>query len=257
MKIFKHKKNLGQHFLINKQILKKICMIHEIKNKTVLEIGPGKGYLTEYILKKDPAKLFIIEKDTSLAPYLEKIKDKYPKKLEILLDDIMKVDLKCLTKKKILLIANLPYNLASTLVVEWLKYINIFESLVIMVQKEVAERLLAQVSTKLYGRLSVLVQVHANVEKKFDVNPENFFPKPKVISSVIELKPKKRNFKYDKLDFLLKTSFSHRRKKIRNNLKKISPIYPIKNLKECQIDSNLRPQDISPNEYIKLSKLLN
>ena len=254
---FKHKKSLGQNFLINKKILKKISSLKDFKNQEVVEVGPGKGYLTEFIIKKKPSKLILIEKDQTLNTILSDLIKNKNVEVKLIIGDALKISVNKLSKKKIILIGNLPYNIATTLIINWLRYINSFKSIIVMVQKEVASRLSAKKKTKHYGRTSVLIQVVADVKVKFDVEPENFFPKPKVISSVIELKPKKRKFKYDKLDFLLKTSFSHRRKKIRNNLKKISPIYPIKNLKECQIDSNLRPQDISPNEYIKLSKLLN
>ena len=125
-----------------------------------------------------------------------------------------------------------------------------------MVQKEVALRLSAEEKTKHYGRISVLIQVVADVRIKFDVAPENFFPKPKVYSSIIEIIPKKKiKFDYHKLDKFLKISFRHRRKTLKNNLSKINPNIEEKIFK-CGIDPALRPEEITPNQFIKLSEEL-
>ncbi len=255
MNIFRFKKSLGQHFLKDQTILEDICSLKNIRGKSIIEIGPGHGYLTECILKKDPYELLAIEKDKTLEPYLKKIKNNYPKKFKILYKDALGLNLSKLLKKKIILIANLPYNIATTLIINWLSYIIFFETIIVMVQKEVAERLIAKVSSKAYGRLSVLVQLHANVKKIMEIEPEKFYPKPKVFSSVLLLSPKKKfDFNYEKLDSILKLSFSHRRKTIKNNLKK-----EIKNAEEKivenNINPNIRPQDISPNDYIKLSQI--
>ena len=133
---------------------------------------------------------------------------------------------------------------------------DIIESMVLMVQKEVAERLSAEVSTSYYSRLSVLIQLHAVVEKVFEVEPHNFTPKPKVKSTVIKITPYKKKKKiYDKLDRILKISFRQRRKTIKNNLKTFH-IDAEKKMLECGIDPNSRPQDLEPNDFEKLSKLL-
>ena len=125
-----------------------------------------------------------------------------------------------------------------------------------MVQREVADRLSAKVSTKFYGRTSVLVQLHSNVKKIFDVSPENFHPKPKVYSSIIELSPKSNlNFNYENIDELLKICFAQRRKKLKNNLNKISHS-SLQKIINSGIDLNLRPQNISIDNYLMMSKLL-
>ena len=125
-----------------------------------------------------------------------------------------------------------------------------------MVQKEVAERLSASVSSKSYGRISILMQLHSEIKKHFDVTPDKFIPKPKVISSVIEINPSvKQNFDLEKLDKLLKIAFKQRRKTIRNNLRNLN-IFTEKKLVDCGINPQLRPQDIKPEEYIKLSNYL-
>ena len=130
-----------------------------------------------------------------------------------------------------------------------------FKALVVMVQKEVAQRLYAKAGTKFYGRTSVLVQANATVEEKFEVTANNFFPKPKVNSSVIEIIPFQKDFNYESLDKILKISFLHRRKILKNNLKNLS-IEVQKKINESGINLSSRPQNLKPDEYIKLSKIL-
>ena len=253
---FKHKKSLGQNFLINKTILKKISSLKDFKNQEVVEVGPGKGYLTEFLIKKKPSKLILIEKDRQLETVLTNLIKNKSIKIKLIIEDALKISINKLSKNKIVLIGNLPYNVATTLILNWLRYIHSFESIVVMVQKEVASRLSAKEKTKHYGRTSVLVQVVADVKIKFDVAPENFFPKPKVHSSVIEIIPKEKiKFNYKKLDKLLKLSFMHKRKTLKNNLSKISSNIEEKIFK-CGVNPALRPEEISPNQFIKLSEEL-
>ena len=253
---FKHKKKLGQNFLINKKILQKISSLKDFKNQEIVEIGPGKGYLTEFIIKKKPSKLILIEKDKTLNAILSNLIKNKDTAIKLIIGDALKIAMNKLSKKKIILIGNLPYNIATTLILNWLKYINSFKSIIVMVQKEVALRLSAEEKTKYYGRISVLIQVVADVRIKFDVAPENFFPKPKVYSSIIEIIPKKKiKFDYHKLDKFLKISFRHRRKTLKNNLSKINSNIEEKIFK-CGIDPALRPEEISPNQFIKLSEEL-
>ena len=253
---FKHKKSLGQNFLINKTILKKISSLKDFKNQEVVEVGPGKGYLTEFLIKKKPSRLILIEKDRQLETVLTNLIKNKSIKIKLIIEDALKISINKLSKNKIVLIGNLPYNIATTLILNWLRYIHSFESIVVMVQKEVASRLSAKEKTKHYGRTSVLVQVVADVKIKFDVAPENFFPKPKVHSSVIEIIPKEKiEFDYKKLDKLLKLSFMHKRKTLKNNLSKISSNIEEKIFK-CGVNPALRPEEISPNQFIKLSEEL-
>ncbi len=253
---FYFKKSLGQHFLKNEEILKKIISINQIKNKLVVEVGPGQGALTKLILDENPKKLFVIEKDKNLTPYLIKIKEKHPGKFFIITDDVLKIDFRKFNCKKISIIANLPYNIASTLIIKLIRYFDIIDSMVLMVQKEVADRLSADVSSSAYGRLSVLIQLHALVKKKFDVDAKNFYPKPKVQSSVILIQPKEsKYFVYENLDKILKVSFKQRRKTLKNNLK-ILYFDAEKKILNCGVNPNLRPQDIKPSDYVKLSNYL-
>ena len=253
---FKHKKSLGQNFLINEKILKNITSLKDLKNQEIVEVGPGKGYLTEFIIKKKPSKLILIEKDQALKNVLSNLIKNKDVKIKLIIGDALKISINKLSNKKVILIGNLPYNIATTLILNWLKYINSFKSIIVMVQKEVASRLSAKKKTKDYGRTSVLIQVVADVKIIFDVAPENFFPKPKVHSSVIEIIPKEEiKFDYDKLDKFLRLSFMHKRKTLKNNLSKISSNIDEKILK-CGISPNLRPEEISPNQFIKLSEEL-
>ena len=251
-----YKKSLGQHFLVNKSILKKIVSIEDIRDKVIFEIGPGQGALTKEILPHKPKKLILIEKDKNLRSYLLKLQEKFKDTVSYINDDILKINLKDFNYNKIQIISNLPYNIASTLIIRLIIDFDIVESMVFMVQKEVAERLSAKVSTPYYSRLSVLIQLHAVVEKVFEVEPHNFNPKPKVKSTVIKITPyRKKKLIYDDLDRILKISFRQRRKKIKNNLKTFY-IDAEEKMLECGINPNSRPQDLEPDDFVKLSKLL-
>ena len=258
MMTFNFKKKLGQHFLIDNAILEKIVENLDLTNKHVIEVGPGKGNLTEKILKKKPSKVYLIEMDRTLEPFLKNIIKKYHLDVKILFQDATKLQLYELINEEIILVANLPYNIATTLIISWFKYIKCFSSLTVMVQKEVAQRLTAEISSKFYGRLSVLARLHANIEKMFDVEPDSFFPKPKVNSSVIRLTPKKVfDFNYEKLDRTLKICFTHRRKILKNNLRKTPENVKLeKKMRQNNINPYLRPQELSPKDFINLSEIL-
>ncbi len=254
---FIFKKRLGQNFLNNENILKKIVSISNLKNKNIIEIGPGKGALTKHIIAQEPKSLFLIEKDKSLKPYLEKLIHEQGIQSKIIYNDVLKVNLSEITPdKKSIIIGNLPYNISTTLIVNLLTIMNDFALMIFMVQSEVANRLCAKVSTKEYGRISVLSQLFCEIEKIFDVGPENFFPKPKVNSTLIRINPiKKITFKYEDIDFLLKKAFCFRRKKIRNNLLRYLPKINYFDL-EKKFDLDKRPQDFTPEEYLKISENL-
>ena len=183
--MIKTKKSLGQNFLIDKNILEKITTVTNIKDKTILEIGPGTGNLTTYILKKNPKKIFVIEKDDNLAFNLI---NKFDNKLTIINDDILKIDEKILFKDKVIVFGNLPYNISTEILNKWI--INLdedfwFESLVLMFQKEVADRIIAKFNTSNYGRLSIICNWKLNIRKILDIKPGAFFPIPKVDSSLL------------------------------------------------------------------------
>ena len=253
---FRIKKKYGQHFLKNKSIIKKIANIESLENKFVIEIGPGLGSLTKEIISQNPKKLICIEKDVSLKSHIEHLFNKNAS-AEIIFMDALKVNFYQMFKnKKTILIGNLPYNIATTLIINWIRYVHIFKSIVVMVQKEVAERLIAKASTSYYSRISVLSQSFCSIKKIIDIDASNFYPKPKITSSVITIKAKKNiNHDYEKLDLILRYSFFSRRKKIKNNLIKYFP--DIKEIFEKnRLNQDLRPQDFTTDEFILMSKIL-
>ena len=185
------KKSLGQNFLKDKNILKKITDLTEIKNRNIIEIGPGEGSLTEQILNKKPKSLVIIEKDNHLAANLKK---KYLKNkiIRVYNDDILKVNVEKVIKKNSLIMGNLPYNISSQILVKFLKFriwLPNFTDLVFMFQKELGEKIISKFPSSNYGRISILTNYRLKIKNKFYVSPNSFFPKPKVTSMVIHLKP--------------------------------------------------------------------
>jgi 16S rRNA (adenine1518-N6/adenine1519-N6)-dimethyltransferase len=255
--LIKAKKSLGQNFLIDQNIIDKIINTVEIKDKSVLEIGPGTGNLTKNILIKKPKKLIVIEKDYELA---EMLKHNLDDNIKIINDDVLKIDENSLDTEILTVFGNLPYNISTEILCNWI--VNIknknfwFDNLVLMFQKEVAERIIAKFNTKNYGRLSILSNWKLEIEKICDVQPSSFFPKPKIDSSVLLLKPKLNFFPLanpKNLEKLTRTFFMHRRKM----LKKSYNLLFKGNLdiaKKLNIDLNLRPQNLNFETYYKLSE---
>ena len=253
--MIKAKKSLGQNFLIDKNILEKITNITDIENKTVLEIGPGTGNLTSHILKKKPKKMFVIEKDNKLSIDL---KNKFNNQLIIINDDVLKVDENNLFNDKFIVFGNLPYNISTEILSTWI--INLkdnfwFECLVLMFQKEVADRIIAEFDTSNYGRLSIICNWKLNIKKICDIKPEAFFPKPKIDSSLLLFYPKKNFIKIDdpnNLEKITRVFFNQRRKMLKkpynqlfNGDKKV--------LEKLKINLNLRPQNLDLETYYKLA----
>ncbi len=248
------KKSLGQNFLINKNILEKIINITDIENKILLEIGPGTGNLTSYILKKNPKKLFVIEKDNELAKYLE---NKFGNQIIIINDDILKINETLLFKEKVIVFGNLPYNISTEILTKWiisLKETFWFESLILMFQKEVADRIIAEFNTSDYGRLSIICNWKLNIKKICDIKPEAFYPKPKIDSSLLYLYPKKNFIKINdpnNLEKITRVFFNQRRKMLK---KPFNQLFngDQKILDKLNINLNLRPQNLSLETYYKL-----
>ncbi len=253
--MIKVKKSLGQNFLIDKNILEKITNTTIIKNKTILEIGPGTGNLTSYILKKNPKKMYVIEKDNELAKSLEY---KFSDKIKIINKDVLKVDETNLFKDKIIVFGNLPYNISTEILSKWI--INLkdnfwFESLILMFQKEVADRILAKFNTSNYGRLSIISNWKLNIKKICEIKPEAFFPKPKINSTLLFFYPKKNFIKIDNpnnLEKITRIFFNQRRKMLKK------PYNQLFNgdqrvLDKLKIDLNLRPQNLNLETYYKIA----
>ena len=249
------KKSLGQNFLIDKNIIEKIINITNIENKIVLEVGPGTGSLTSFILKKKPKKIFVIEKDTELAINL---KDKFNNQIIIVNEDILKIDETSFFNDKVTVFGNLPYNISTEILTKWI--INLkdkfwFECLILMFQKEVADRIIAEFNTSNYGRLSIISNWKLNVKKIFDIKPGAFSPKPKIDSSLLFFQPKKKFININdpnNLEKVTRVFFNQRRKMIK---KPFNQLFngDQKVLDKLKINLNLRPQNLDLETYYKLA----
>ena len=253
--MIKAKKSLGQNFLIDKNILEKIVNISNIENKIVLEIGPGTGNLTSCILKKNPKKIIVIEKDDELATKLEK---KFNNQITIINDDVLKVDETNLFDDKIIVFGNLPYNVSTEILSKWiinLKHNFWFECLILMFQKEVADRIIAKFNTSKYGRLSIICNWKLNIKKICDIKPGAFFPKPKIDSSLLVFYPKKNFIKIkdpNNLEKITRIFFNQRRKMLKKPFNQLfNEDHRI--LDKLKIDLTMRPQNLNLDTYYKLT----
>ena len=253
--MIKAKKSLGQNFLTDRNVLEKIVDTTNIKNKTILEIGPGTGNLTSFILKNSPKKVFVIEKDNDLANDLN---DNFKNQLTIINDDILNIDENSLFDEKVTVFGNLPYNISTEILSKWI--INLkdnfwFDHLILMFQKEVADRIIAKFDTSTYGRLSILSNWKLSVKKICDIKPESFSPRPKVDSSLLFFSPKKNFYKIKdpkNLEKITSIFFSHRRKMLKKPFNQLFK-GDQKILAKLKIDLNLRPQNLDFDTYYKLT----
>ena len=254
--MIKAKKSLGQNFLTDRDILEKIVSTVLVKDQNILEVGPGTGNLTSYILKNDPKKVTVIEKDNDLA---DNLKENFKDKITIINDDILNIDENLLFNKKVTVFGNLPYNISTEILSKWI--INLkdnfwFDHLVLMFQKEVADRIIANFNNSTYGRLSILANWKLNVKKICDINPESFFPKPKINSSLLLFSPKQDFHKIKdpkNLEKVTRIFFSQRRKMLK---KPFNQLFngDQKVLDKLIIDLNLRPQNLDFDTYYKLAR---
>ena len=255
--MIKAKKSLGQNFLVDENILKKIVDISEIQDRSILEIGPGTGNLTSFILKNKPKKLFVVEKDKDLVLGLRK---KFKDFLVIINEDILDIDEKKFSKEKLIVFGNLPYNISTQILCKWILNLDNdefwFECLILMFQKEVADRIISNVNTSNYGRLSILAKWKLDIVRICNIKPSCFFPKPKIESSLLLFKPKKNFFKIDNpknIELVTRSFFNHRRKMIK---KPFNQLFNGKSYiqKKLKLNLNLRPQNLSLDTYYNLIK---
>ena len=253
--MIKAKKSLGQNFLIDRDILEKITNVTQIKDKTILEVGPGTGNLTSFILKKNPKNMFVIEKDDDLA---KNLKETFNDQLTIINDDILKVNEDSIFKNKVTVFGNLPYNISTEILSKWITQTKDdfwFNHLVLMFQKEVADRIIAKFNTSNYGRLSILSNWKLNVEKICDISPESFSPRPKIFSSLLFFSPKKNFYKINdpkNLEKVTRIFFNHRRKMLKKPFNQLFNGNQ-KILNELKIDLSLRPQNLDFDTYYQLT----
>ena len=255
---FYKKKSLGQNFLVDQKIIKLIADVGNINNETsIIEVGPGKGALTKAILKKNPKDFVLIEKDERL---IEILYEKFGKSVKIINDDMLKFAYDKYLKSNLIIFGNLPYNISTQILVKWIKIKNLdkfCKKFILMFQKEVADRIIAEKDSRDYGRLSILSNWKMKIEKVIDIDPVSFSPKPKVKSTLLTFIPKKKFIKLQdpkSLEHVTNIFFSQRRKMIKKPMK-----FLFKNFEEISnrlsIDLNLRPQNLDYLTYYKICKI--
>ena len=253
-------KKLGQNFIFDLNITNNIAKVANCHNKNIIEIGPGPGGLTRSIFIQGANSIIAIEKDYKSIKCLQSLQDICGDKLKIIHDDILNLKLIDFGPFPKSIIANLPYNISSKLIINWLKEINLnkdvlIDEITITIQKELADKLVSKVGDSNYGRISLITNLLSSVSKEIELPPSVFFPKPKVHSSVIKITPlKEPRFDVDLNIFekLTRRAFGNRRKMLRQSLKEFggSNLLKLANIKD-----NLRAQDLSTSEFCKLSKL--
>jgi len=252
----KAKKSLGQNFLIDSEVLEKIVATTDIANKEILEIGPGSGNLTSYLLRQKPKKIYVVEKDDGLVLLL---KEKFSTEIEIINDDILKITEDKISDQKLTVFGNLPYNISTAILSKWILNIGSnfwFESLTLMFQKEVADRIISEYNNSKYGRLSILSSWKLNIKKIIDIKPQSFSPRPKIDSSLLLFTPKENFFELKdpkNLEKITRIFFSQRRKMLKKPFNQVFTDGK-KVAEKFDIDLNLRPQNLKPEIYFKLVK---
>ena len=259
--MIKPKKSLGQNFLIDNNILNKIIKFSEIKNSNVVEIGPGTGNLTKKIIEQKPKSLILIEKDKMLVSNLKNELKKY-NNFNLFNEDILKFDLEKNIKNNSIIVGNLPYNISSQILVKLIKFnkwLPKYKKLILMFQKEVADKISAKCNTAEYGRLAILRATRLKITSCFNVSSNSFYPVPKVKSTVLVLEPfNNKDFKIKNIDNLEKVThifFSRKRKMINKGFKLL-----FKNsrdvAKKMKINLSLRPNELKESEYFQITELL-
>ena len=250
------KKSLGQNFLIDKDVIKLISNCADIENQDVLEVGPGTGNLTVEILTKKPKKLFVIEKDDNLLLILKK---KLNDSIIYINDDILNISEEKISKNKLIVFGNLPYNISTEILIKWILNLKSnfwFSKLVLMFQKEVADRIISKSNQSDYGRLSILSNWKLNVKKIFDIKPYSFYPKPKVESSLLVFSPKEDYLQLESsktLEKITRIFFNQRRKKIKKPYNQLFE-NNVEYAKKLNINLDLRPQNLDHETYYLLAK---
>ncbi|MCJ8322673.1 MAG: 16S rRNA (adenine(1518)-N(6)/adenine(1519)-N(6))-dimethyltransferase RsmA [Rhizobiales bacterium] len=254
------KKSLGQNFLCDLNLTSRIARYAgALDGVTVLEIGPGPGGLTRALLFEGAKRVLAVEMDPRALPALKEISDHYDGKLDYILGDALKVDIASQLSGRVKVIANLPYNVATILLLNWLEHDPWpawFESLTLMFQKEVAERIVARPNSKAYGRLSVICQWRCECQIAFNVDRANFMPPPKVTSSIVHLVPKPLAAdapSLKSLSAITLAAFNQRRKMLRASLKKTLP-NAIEFLTALDIDPTLRADALGVDDYLRIAK---
>jgi len=254
------RKALGQNFLLDLNLTQKVARAAgSLEGVTVFEVGPGPGGLTRAILALGAAKVIAVERDARCLPALAEIADHYPGRLEVIEGDALKTDFAALVPQgPVKIIANLPYNVGTQLLVNWLlpaQWPPFWQSLTLMFQKEVGQRIVAEEGDNHYGRLGVLCGWRTVPEMAFDVPPQAFSPPPKVTSTVVHLLPKEKPLACDveKLEKVTEAAFGQRRKMLRQSVKSIGGESL---LGKADIDPTRRAETLSVEEFVRLANSL-
>ncbi len=254
--LLKPKKSLGQNFILSSEITKKIvALAGSLENFNVIEIGPGYGALTREILVHNPKSLLSIEKDRDLVKHHDQLLNEHQGKYRIIEADALHVIEEELIERPVKVIANLPYNISVVLFLKWLNNIKFFTNLTLMFQKEVADRITARPNSKDYGSLSVLSQLLCDIKKEFDIEPKEFFPRPKIHSSVITVNPlptPKFAVNLETLTRLTRAVFAQRRKMLRNSLQNITN-HAETVLENAKLSGNERPENLTIEQFCLLA----
>lgn len=259
------KKSLGQNFILDKNFTDKIAKLSgDLSHHEVLEIGAGPGGLTRSILDCGVKKLVVIEKDQRCVEILKELQQFYGNRLEIIVDDALKINELEIFKNsgKFKIIANLPYNIGTPLIFKWLKIINNIESMHLMLQKEVVQRITAKIDDNHYGRLAIMINLLCDTKMCFLVNKSVFIPPPKIDSAIVEIIPsqyKMSKFNDEKIlktfEIVVAQAFNQRRKMLRSALKNYFSQIKICNeqieqfFHSIDIDPSLRPEQISIEKF--------
>lgn len=252
------RRSLGQHFLLDLNLTRRIVRAAgDLNNKLIIEIGPGPGGLTRSLLETKAKKVIAIERDKRCIKGLNTLANAFPERLEIIEGDALNLDLSDLIyKDKITVVANLPYNISIPLLINWLRQLSMIDSMTLMFQKEVADRLSAQPGTKRYGRTSVIAQWLCVVETVFCVPARAFVPPPKIVSAVVKFTPRRQPLSpasFEILEKVTAAAFGQRRKMLRSALKTLHP-HPINLLKTANVNPEARAETLTVEEFCKISE---
>jgi len=252
------KKSLGQHFLLDGNLCARIARsAGDLEGRTVIEVGPGPGGLTRALLDAGAEVVVAVERDQRCIEALHELAGAYPGRLDIVEGDALEVNCASLGPPPRKIAANLPYNVATPLLIGWLKQIGEFESLTLMFQKEVADRLIAEPGSKVYGRLSVITQWLCETRRAFNVDKRAFTPPPKVASSVVTLTPRARPIAeadWNILEKVTQAAFGQRRKMLRSSLKPLN--LDTEMISGAGIDASLRAENLSVEQFCALARSL-
>ena len=252
------KKNLGQNFLIDENVIDQIIDIANISREdSVLEVGPGTGALTKKIIEKKPKEITVIEKDKRLA---DSLKENFSEKIKVINEDMLNFSYRDYADKNLIIFGNLPYNISTQILAKWIKMreLNKFsKKFILMFQKEVADRIIAESNSKKYGRISILSNWRMKIYKIIDIEPSSFKPIPKVKSTLLVFVPKENFFKFKdpkNLEYVTNIFFSQRRKMIKKPLKFLFENFDEVS-KKLSLNLSLRPQNLNNDTYYKICEI--